>query len=75
MSNEGKAMMRGWPSGYGCPKRQQSVWQEATIARTGTLPEAFYHEELRTSVTKGCNGAIDSEQEIMELHTDNTDMC
>ena len=43
------------------------------MARTGTLPEVCYHEELRPSVSKGCNGVIDSEQESMESDTDNTD--
>ena len=43
------------------------------MARTGTLSEACYHEELRASATKGCNGTTDSEQESMELDTDNTD--
>ena len=43
------------------------------MARTGTLSEACYHEELRASAIIGCNGATDSEQESMELDTDNTD--
>ena len=43
------------------------------MARTGTLTEACYHKELRPSVNKACNGAIDSEQESMELDTYNTD--
>ena len=42
------------------------------MPRTGTLSEACYNEELRPSVTKGCNGAINSEQESLELDTDNT---
>ena len=40
--------------------------------KTVILPEAYYHEELRPSVFKGCKGSI-SEQESTESDTNNTD--
>ena len=43
------------------------------MARNGISPEDCYHEELRPSAIKGCNDAIDSEQESMESDIDNTD--
>ena len=51
--------------------RQQKVRQETTM-ETLILPEAYYHEELRPSVIKGCKGFI-SEQESTESDTNNTD--
>ena len=65
--------MGDWAPVNGAKVRQCSARQGTTMARTGTLPEAFYHEELRPSATKGSNGAIYPKQESMESDTDNTD--
>ena len=67
------AMMREWVSVNGAKVRQRIVRQKTTIARIGTLPEAFYHEVLWATATKGCNGAIGCKQESMESDTDKTD--
>ena len=45
MSNDDK--MHEWTSVNGAAVRQLKVQQETTMGRTGILPEACYHEELR----------------------------
>ena len=42
-----KDEMREWASVNGAVVRQRSCRQETTMARSGTLPENAYHEELR----------------------------
>ena len=71
-SNDNKMMMHEWASVNCGAVRQQNSIKNNYDKITGVLPKAGYHEELQPIVTKGCNGAIDSEQESMESDTDNT---
>ena len=71
-SNDNKMMMHEWASVNCGAVRQQNSTKNNYDKITGVLREACYHKELQPFVTKGCNGAIDSEQESMESDTDNT---
>lgn len=62
-----------WASVNSAAVRQRRVLQETTMARTSTLLEACYYEDLRYSATKGFNGTTDSEQKSMKPDADNTD--
>ena len=48
-TGENKEIMREWTSVNGRAARQTTVRQEATMAKTGTLPESFYHQELKST--------------------------
>ena len=47
MIRENKEIMQEWASVNGRPVRQKNVRQEATMAKACTLPESFYHQELK----------------------------
>ena len=41
--------LRDWASSYGAAVRQQTVRQETTMARHGTLPEFMYQRQCEIS--------------------------
>ena len=69
LNGEDRLTMREWSSINGAVVRQRSVRQETTMAKAGTLPEAYYHEDLLPAdgasheqidehVTKECNNIM-----------------
>lgn len=63
-------MMREWASENGVAVRQRRA---RLYGKNWYRTRDLLSRELPPSVTKECNGAIDSEQESMESETDNTD--
>ena len=78
LSSEEKREMREWASSNGAVVRQRSGRQETTMARSGTLPENAYFEELQPFTQNNIQQLdetdmeISSETESLEYESDQT---
>ena len=74
---ENKETMREWASANGKAIRQRIAHQETTMAKAGTLPESFYHQESKpadASEDIECNSddSGNNENKNLEYDTDNS---
>ena len=77
MTAENKKTMQEWASVNGKAVRQRTVRQETTMVKAGTLPETFYHQELKTidaneDIECNSDDPGNNENEYLEYDTDDS---